>query len=128
MPWCHKCKQEYAEKIAQCPECGAKLTGMPYDTAHDEELIKEHLAERLLFTVENEVQFALITDALKKENIPFTSSAQEYWDHMQVIYTRTAVGEEVYVSADDYDKAKEIYDYFKEIKESNSDEVDDQDY
>ncbi len=122
MPWCNNCKKEYIEGISECPKCGSKLK----DSANEATIktinetnsgdFNHNLELKLLFTAESDVQYALITNALKQENILFTTETQKLWDHMQIIYSHTLVGQNVFVSEKDFDKAKEIYDYFAELK------------
>jgi len=124
MPWCKKCKEEYIKRISHCPKCGGKLTANnKITTAPDKptpNAIDNDMELKLLFTIETDVQFALITDALKQENIQFSTETEKLWDHMQILYNRSNVGQKVLVSEKDYDKAKDILDYFDELKDSLS--------
>lgn len=120
MPWCKKCKEEYIKRISHCPECGGELSAARQTKNTPEEAIDNDLELKLLFTIETDVQFALITDALKQENIQFSTETEKLWDHMQILYNRSNVGQKVFVSEKDYDKAKDILDYFDELKDSLS--------
>lgn len=126
MPWCNKCREEYIKDIKECPECGAVLSATKdNNTTLNKDSITnadKHLELKLLFTIENNIEFALITDALRQENIPFSTVAEKLWDHMQVIYAKSNIGQSVFVSEDDYDKAKAVLDYFKEMKDAWSKE------
>ena len=113
MLWCKKCSKKYKDDISNCPSCGTELNASNKN---------DGLEITLLFIAESDVEFALVTDALKKENILFSTETQKLWDHMQIVYNQSYVGQKVFVANDDYKKAKEIYDYFQEIKKNWSED------
>jgi len=84
MPKCPKCKTEYEEGAAVCPECGAALPGQQNKLA-------------LLTTVESETAFRIIEAKLAQYDIPALMKHKTFGDFMQVLSGTTMYGIDVYV-------------------------------
>ncbi len=127
MPWCPNCREEYIEGLTDCSECGAELVdelpelkpeAIPNEDNYNYEFDTDY-KEKLLFTAEREFVYVLITEALEKENILFRSQveSESYTEYISLYANQPYVGHEVFVREEDYEKAKEILDYFNSIKE-----------
>ena len=124
MPWCPDCEEEYIEGVDRCPECGEDLVSVlpgesPEVRAASERRENAHVEEKLLYTAATEVDYALITDALEKEGIPFITRERGIWDYFHILSGHSFAGQEIYVADHDYAKAIEIADYFKELKDAD---------
>ena len=119
MPWCPNCEEEYIDGIMHCPECGVRLyDSLSDDASEDESIEPVHVEEKLLLVSETEVDYAVITDALEKEGIPFITKERGIWDYFHILSGHSFAGQEIYVADHDYAKAREITDYFKELKDA----------
>ncbi len=124
MPWCENCKEEYIDGVKRCRVCGDILSDtLPSEDNKKSPLPKkekneyrEGINEVFLFETDNQVEFALVTETLKYENIPFYFLESGSGEYLRIIYNFNIFGKKIYVSAQNYNRAIEIFDYFNNIK------------
>lgn len=125
MPWCPKCKAEYRDGFTHCNDCGAELVEAENKPEEDKDRharIKkqqnkqtkfEYIEEALLANVNNEVETAYITSMLKQEGIAYRVVDEDVGQLLSIVHGRSFFGKNIYVSAEDFDKANKIMDSYK---------------
>jgi hypothetical protein len=107
---CPECNTEYREGFAVCGECGAKLVSEPdiEDTGG-----KPFEGEALLANVNDPVQLSYITSMLEEERIPYREMEEEAGQYLSIIFGKSYFSANIYVGADDYEKATDIIASYK---------------
>ena len=116
MPWCHKCKEEYVDGINTCSVCGEKLSEDPPCQSPRN---TEGFREVLLYDAKTEVDFALVTNELKKANIPFRSEEGGIWDYYHILSGHSFAGQRIYIAESDSVRAYEIVTSLNMMKKAN---------
>ncbi len=134
MPWCPNCVEEYIDGIRKCPECGNDLQKdmpeKPVEAIQDVEEFDYNIdvdyEEKLLFVAENQIDFTFITEALEKEKVLFRTEKEggAIWQHYDIIANTSLLGIKVFVRDEDFEKAKQIYDYFTTMKNDTNESED----
>jgi hypothetical protein len=116
MPWCHKCKEEYVDGIKTCRVCGEKLSDVPPLKEAD---FDRDFREVLLYDAKTEVDFALVTNELKKTGVPFRSEEGGIWDYYHILSAHSFAGQRIYIAESDKDRASKILTNLDIIKKAN---------
>ena len=116
MPWCHKCKEEYVDSIKTCSVCGEKLSD---DPSPKEAGFEGDFREVLLYDAKTEVDFAFISNELKKADIPFRSEEGGIWDYYHILSGHSFAGQRIYIAESDSGRAAEILTSLNIIKSAN---------
>lgn len=137
MPWCPKCKTEYRDGFTHCNDCGAELVDETENRPEEEKdrhaRIKkeqkiqtkiEYIEEALLVNVNNEVETAYITSMLEQEGIAYRMVDEDVGQYLSIVHGRSFLGKNIYVSAEDIDKANKIMDSYKTDVPMNNTDID----
>lgn len=115
MKICHVCKHECEDDAELCPICGADISGIDDSSEpQTEESEKTAKKQNLVFlaAIEDVVSSQIFKDILTDNGITFSSDDADDADGMRVTFGGGFVNEEIFVDAEDFDKAKELYEEF----------------
>ena len=111
MKICHVCGYECGDAAVMCENCGAELTFNDLLSDEDDTVKGEEVEELedavLVASVDDVVTAEIFKDVLKESGISFMSESSS--GGMRVTFGGGFSAENVYVSANDLDDAKELY-------------------
>ncbi len=120
---CPKCKTEYRDGFTTCADCGAPLEEPVLENSPQTEskhkkrdVIAQYdddADERFLANFNDVVDLSYVTSMLEDARIPYRIIAKDVSDYLQIIHGSSYLGSCLYVSANDYNTAREILESLK---------------
>lgn len=118
MKTCHVCGKEIEDNLELCPICGADLTdeNLEIIKTQEENIINNPV---LAVRVEDIVTAEIFADVLKDNKIPFSMGEDE--QNMKIVFGGGFLAQEFYVSDENLERAKELFDEVLESEPSFED-------
>lgn len=121
MPWCPKCKTEYADGTQVCTDCGSPLTYNPPQDEPETPYVEDTPA--FLASVENGLDGEMLQARLESAEIPCYMKRHDNDGLLRVYMGPSNIGADFYVPSKLLEKAKAVIGQEPQPEESESGEL-----